>query len=64
MKQMNSHVGRQSGNQTCDEPITVMASETVPEGTTWIFQDGSHVSSSQIGGSAENDDDQGEIFTQ
>lgn len=45
------------------KPSCILSSEIVPAGTTWIFEDGSNVSSSRVDGSADGDDNQGKMTT-
>ncbi len=56
----DKHNRRKKGHSSSDkEPVCVSGSEKAPAGTTWIFTDGSQISSCQAGGSADEGDDQG-----
>ena len=42
-------------------PVSVLNTENIPEGTTWVFEDGSQVTTAHSSGSVDTDDNQGEI---
>lgn len=51
--QHSKKIGLQS--KSSHEPVCIVPSEAIPAGTTWIFEDGSQVSSSRLGGSDDGD---------
>lgn len=59
---MNKQVtqeGKKKGQQSSSSvPVSVLNTENIPEGTTWVFEDGSQVTTAHSSGSVDTDDNQ------